>query len=128
MRANEHGDDGSSEARCLPRTVAVFHADCLFALYQVATLKTVLEMMGDRPRVLVLGLEGLAALDPRALRLIQLLTVRCRRGGTCLIIGGAGPQPSAMLARVGLLDEIGPRNVFTRMGDALVRARLCAGE
>ncbi len=128
MSADENEDDGSSEERRLPRTVAVFHADCLFVLYQVASVKRLLEMLGDRPRVLLLGLKGLGALDPRALRLLQLLALRCRRSGTCLIIGGAGPQPRAMLARAGLLDEIGPQNVFSRMREALVRARLCAGE
>jgi len=102
--------------------------DCLFVPYQVASLKALLEMLGDMPRVLVLGLEGLAELDVRALQLIRLLAVRCHRGGTCLLIGGAEPQPRAMLAQAGLLDEIGPRNVFGRIREALVRARLCAGE
>jgi len=128
MSADENEDNRSAEEGRLPRAVAVFNADCLFVLYHVASLRTLFEMLGDRPRVFVLGLEGLAALDARALRLIHLLAVRCRRGGTCFIIGGAGPQPRAMLARGGLLDEIGPRNVFARMREALHRAKLCAGE
>jgi SulP family sulfate permease len=110
----------------LPRTVAVFGADHLFALCQVISMKAALEMLGDRPRVLVLGLEGLPALDARGVRIIQLLAERCRRSGTCLVIGGAGPQPLTMLARAGLLDEIGPQNLFPCMREALVRARRCA--
>lgn len=109
--------------RALPRSVAVFHADSPYMLYRVGSMKTLLEMLGDRPRVFVLGLEGLAALDQRGLRLIRLLAERCRRSGACLLIGGAGAQPRAMLARAGLLDEIGPQNVFARMRDAVVHAR-----
>ena len=59
--------------------------------------------------------------------MIQLLVGRCRHTGTTLIIGGAGVQTHAMLARAGLLDELGPQNVFRRLGEALTYARLCAG-
>jgi SulP family sulfate permease len=123
---DENQHDGSRQERPLPRTVAVFSADHLFALYQVLSMKGALEMLGDRPRVLVLGLEGLPALDARGVRIIRLLAERCRRSGTCLVIGGAGPQPRTMLARAGLLDEIGSHNLFPHMRDALVRAQLCA--
>jgi MFS superfamily sulfate permease-like transporter len=104
----------------------VFHADCALALYQVASVKTLLEILGHRPRVLVLGLEGLAALDARGIRMIQLLAGRCRGTGSRLVIGGAGSQARAMLARAGLLDELGPQNVFPRMREALAHARRCA--
>ncbi len=121
---DDHRPERAPAGRSLPRSVAVFHADSPYMLYRVGSMKTLLEMLGDRPRVFVLGLEGLAALDQRGLRLIRQLAERCRRGGACLLIGGAGPQPRAMLARAGLLDEIGPRNVFPRLRDALVHARL----
>ena len=123
---DENQHDGSHQERPLPQTVAVFCTDQLFVLYQVLTLNGVLKMVGDRPRVFVLGLHGLPALDARGVRIIGLLAERCRRSGTCLVIGGAGPQPLTMLARAGLLDEIGPQNLFPCMREALVRAQLCA--
>jgi SulP family sulfate permease len=123
---DENQRDRSAPENPLPQTVAVFCTDQLFVLYQVLTLNGVLKMVGDRPRVFVLGLQGLPALDARGVRIIGLLAERCRRSGTCLVIGGAGPQPLTMLARAGLLDEIGPQNLFPRMREALVRAQLCA--
>jgi MFS superfamily sulfate permease-like transporter len=110
----------------LPPTVEVFHADCPLALYQATTVTSLLEMLGHRPRVFVLGVERLAALDARGVRMIRLLVDRCHGTGTTLIIGGAGVQIHAMLARAGLLDELGPQNVFPRLREALTYARLCA--
>jgi hypothetical protein len=41
-------------------------------------------------------------------------------------ISGAGVQTHAMLARAGLLDELGPQNVFPRLREAVTYAQLCA--
>jgi MFS superfamily sulfate permease-like transporter len=124
--SDEGSPEPSPDESPLPPTVEVFHADCPLALYQATTVKSLLDMLGHRSRVFVLGVERLAALDARGVRMIQLLVGRCRHTGTTLIIGGAGVQTHAMLARAGLLDELGPQNVFPRLGEALTYARLCA--
>ena len=124
--SDEGSQQPSPDESPLPPTVEVFHADCPLALYQATTVKSLLEMLGHRPRVFVLGVEDLAALDARGVRMIRLLVDRCHGTGTTLIIGGAGVQTHAMLARAGLLDELGPQNVFPRLREALTYARLCA--
>jgi MFS superfamily sulfate permease-like transporter len=116
----------SSDGNLLPPTIEVFHADCPLALYKATSAKKLLEMLGHRPRVFVLGVEHLAALDARGVRMIRLLVDQCHGTGTTLIIGGAAVQTHAMLARAGLLDELGPQNVFPRLREALTYARLCA--
>lgn len=124
--SDQYSQASSSEGNPLPPTIEVFHADCSLALYKATSAKKLLEMLGHRPRVFVLGVEDLAALDARGVRMIRLLVDRCHGTGTTLIIGGAGVQTHGMLARAGLLDELGPQNVFPRLREALTYARLCA--
>ena len=109
----------SSNDRPLPPTVEVFHADCRFALHRATSVKTLLEMLGHRPRAFVVNIERLTAMDARGVRIIQVLAERCRHTGTTLIIGGAGDQARAMLGRAGLLDELGPHTVFPSLREAL---------
>jgi MFS superfamily sulfate permease-like transporter len=124
--SDEGSQQPSPDESPLPPTVQVFHADCPLALYQATKVKSLVEMLGHQPRVFVLGVEHLAALDARGVRMVQLLVGRCRHTRTTLIIGGAGVHTHAMLARAGLLDELGPQNVFPRLREALTYARLCA--
>lgn len=116
----------SPEGRPLPPTIEVFHIDCPLTLYKATSAKKLLEMLGHRPRVFVLAVEDLATLDARGIRMINLLQDRCRRSGTILMIGGARVAIYAILARSGLLDELGPQNVFPRLREALTHARMRA--
>ncbi|MGH7497256.1 MAG: hypothetical protein ACREL3_00210 [Gemmatimonadales bacterium] len=87
--SDESGRALSPDEGPLPPTVEVFHADSQLALYQSASVKTLLEMLGHRPRV----------------------------------FGGASDQARTVLARAGLLDGLGPQNLFPRLREALTYAR-----
>lgn len=126
MREERHQEPSPSEGP-IPRTVEVFRPECRLGLYGVASATSLLKMLGPHPRVFVLGLERLTALDSRCVRSVQLVASRCRGAGTTLLLCGTGPQARATLARAGLLDEIGPQNVFLDLREALVHARICAG-
>ncbi len=119
-------DEDPLMAGALPPTVALFRADSLFMLHRAMSLQAVLEMLGDRPRVFVLGLDSLPTVDPRGLRIMRALLDRCRARDTLLVIGGVSLGVRAIMGRTGLLDDLGIENVFPHLPDALIRARVYA--
>ncbi len=96
----------------------------LFLLDAVLTLFGVMEAAGTRPRVFVCDLRAVPILDAHACRVISVLLGRCRRSRMVLILSGVGPTALRTLGAAGTLDELGPRNVFAHLNDAMSRARI----
>ena len=76
-----------------------------------------------KPRVLIVRLREVLAIDATGLRALEDLHDKTRRDGTTLVLSGIHAQPLIALERAGLLDAIGRENVFTDIDEALARAR-----
>jgi SulP family sulfate permease len=79
-----------------------------------------------KPRVLVVRLREVLAIDATGMRALEDLLDKTRRDGTALVLSGVHAQPLQALERSGLLAQIGEANVFDHIDPALERARLAA--
>jgi hypothetical protein len=107
----------------LPPGVDVFHASHLFLLHVVLVYHRSLVSMGSYPRVLIFRLASLACLDRRGARVIATLAKFCRAQRASLVLSEVRPEVWRMLGQEGVLDEVGPGNVFAQWTGALNRAR-----
>ena len=75
------------------------------------------------PRVVILRMRNVPAIDATGLRAIEIMVERFRRKQTQLILSGVQPQPMAVLFKAGFVDKIGLDNICPNIDASLVRAR-----
>jgi len=85
--------------------------------------KTTLRNVQRKPRVLILHIRDVLALDATGLRVLEELHKESVQEGTALVLAGAHAQPLTALARSGLLDRLGEQNMTGDLESALTRAR-----
>jgi SulP family sulfate permease len=124
---NPKGDDGNDDpeaaaARAHPAGVEIFEVQGAFFFGAASKFKDALSEVHRRPKVLILSLRDVPAIDATALRALQDLIAKTEREGTRLLLSGAKGQPLVVLERSGLLDRIGRENVCAEIDAALARA------
>ena len=118
-RRNESVPFGESEL-----DVEYWQAPGLLLLDAVLSLVGAMEAAGNQPRVFVCDLRAVPDLDARACRVLHALIGHCRRVRMALILSGVGPGARRALGAAGILDDLGPGNVFPHLRDAMPRAHL----
>jgi SulP family sulfate permease len=120
-------DPGAIARRDVPDGVEVFEVYGSFFFGAATKFRDALRGVERRPRVLIVRLREVLAIDATGLRALEDLHDKTRRDGTTLILSGIHAQPLIVLERAGLLDAIGRENVFEDIDQALVRARTLVG-
>ena len=90
-------------------------------------LEDALRGMHQEPRVLILRLRTVPAVDSTALNALESLHEQLRRRGVVLVLSGASPRLLAVFERARFLDAIGRENSQPNIDDALTRARVIVG-
>ncbi len=123
----EEDGAGSIRSRVVPRGVEVYEIDGPFFFGAAERFKEALGEVGRRPKVMVLRLRKVPAIDATGISLLRELLHRYRREGTQLVLSGVQSQPREALERAGVLDEIGADRVVGDIDEALaVAGRLTA--
>jgi SulP family sulfate permease len=118
------GDEEAAEAvRQLPSGVALFEINGPFFFGAAEQFKETLAQVAGRPRVLVLRMRHVPAMDSTGLHVLRELARSGRGGGTKLVLAEVHAQPMVALVTSGSLDEIGMDNVHDSLDGALARAR-----
>ena len=116
-------DSGAISQRDVPDGVEVFEVYGSFFFGAATKFRDALRGVERRPLVLIVRLREVLAIDATGLRALEDLLDKTRRDGTTLVLSGIHAQPLVVLERSGLLDAIGPANVFEDIDSALARAR-----
>jgi SulP family sulfate permease len=125
MATEEEDDPTDPNAigqRTIPDGVAVFEVYGSFFFGAAEKFKTAITQIEKQPRVLILRLRHVLAIDATALRAVEDLYERIRNGGGILLLSGIHAQPLVALERAGLFDLIGKDNVTANIDLAIKRA------
>jgi sulfate permease, SulP family len=79
--------------------------------------------LGRRPRVLIIRMRNVPAIDSTGLHALTGLIGRNHGDGVRVILADVHAQPLVAIGRSFLLDELGEENVFGNLDDALNAAR-----
>jgi sulfate permease, SulP family len=120
-------DPGAIAKRHVPDGVEVFEVYGSFFFGAASKFRDAIREIERKPRVLVVRLREVLAIDATGLRALEDLLDKTRRDGTALVLSGIHSQPLMALERAGLLAQIGEANVFDSIDPALERARALAG-
>lgn len=110
--------------RVLPPGVVVYEVEGAFFFGVASTLRDMLALGENPPKVLILRMRHVLALDASGLRVLKDLHQSCKKTHTQLILSGIHAQPMYALDQSGIVDELGSENVLGNIDEALKRAML----
>ena len=105
----------------IPRGVSVFEINGPFFFGAVETFRETLDHLAEHPKVLIIRMRDVHALDSTGIHALKDVVHRSRQSGSYVLLSDVQPQPLAALTAARVLDEIGAANVFPEIDDALAR-------
>ena len=120
----EMKDPNRVTARMVPDDVSVYEIDGPFFFGVADRLKDTLRAIERPPKVFVLRMRKVPAVDATGLHALRELLHKCARDGTTLILAGVHAQPLFTFVRAGFDVEVGEENMCESLDDALTRARM----
>lgn len=121
---DEESDDAviAPWRRRIPHGVDVYEINGPFFFGAAEAFKETVGQVASHPRVLVIRMAQVSALDSTGMHALRDVVKRSRREGTTVLLADVQPQPLAALRDARLLDEIGETQLFPSIEDALTRA------
>jgi SulP family sulfate permease len=120
---DEEDDPNSVRRREVPRGVEVFEINGPFFFGAAEQFKDTLGQIAKKPRVLIIRMRDVPAIDSTGLHALHELARSCKHDGTLLLLADVHAQPMFALVRSDMLIELGEENLFGNLDDALDRAR-----
>ncbi|OLE61482.1 MAG: sodium-independent anion transporter [Gemmatimonadetes bacterium 13_1_20CM_2_70_10] len=116
-------DPNAVRRRAVPDGVQVYEISGPFFFGAAEMFKDRVGRIAGKPKVLILRMRHVPAIDSTGLHALRDLVRRSRQEGTLVILADVHAQPIVALERSGFLDEIGEENLTGNIDDALNRAR-----
>jgi sulfate permease, SulP family len=124
---DEEHDPNSVRRREIPPGVEVFEISGPFFFGAAEQFKDTLNQVARKPKVLIIRMRDVPAIDSTGLHALYELARACKRDGTLLLLSDVHAQPMFALVRSDKLAELGEENLFGNLDDALDRARQYLG-
>ncbi len=114
--------DGVARRR-IPTGVEVYEVNGPFFFGAADKIRDVLGVTSKKPRVFILRMRNVPAMDASGMRVLDDLHDSFARQGVRFLIAGINAQPLVALDRAGRLDRYGRENFVADLDEALARAR-----
>ena len=122
--AGPSGDvSGAVFQRDVPKGVEVYEINGPFFFGAAESFKNAVGQVASRPKVLIIRMRNVPAMDATGLSAFKDLVRQSRREGTQVFITEIHAQPMVALSRSDLFDELGEENVLGTLDEGLQRAR-----
>lgn len=108
----------------IPEGVLVYRIFGPFLFGAAEKMEDALMGIGTMPRVLILRLHLVTAMDATALNALESVVERMNHTGGKVIISGIHRQPLELLRKAGFIDIIGRENFRATFDEALQRSRI----
>jgi sulfate permease, SulP family len=116
-------DPNAVRTRAVPEGVEVYEINGPFFFGAAEMFKDRLGRIAGKPKVLILRMRHVPAIDSTGLHALRELVERSRREGSLVILSDVHAQPVVALERSGMYERLGEENVHGHIDDALNRAR-----
>jgi len=119
----EVADPDSVDSRRLAKGIEVYEINGPFFFGAAETFKDTLARIAAKPKVLIIRMRHVLALDSTGMHALKDVVHRSRKDGTYVLLSDVHMQPLVALTGSAVLAEIGSDNLFTNLSDALERAQ-----
>jgi sulfate permease, SulP family len=106
----------------LPREVVLYEVNGPLFFGAAESAMDALKAIGQRPKVLILYLGAVPAIDVTGLVALESTLSRLRQQGIFCIMAGLRPQPASVLKKAGLQEEVGRLHIVPTLEDAAADA------
>jgi sulfate permease, SulP family len=106
----------------LPREVMLYEINGPLFFGAAEAAMDALKAIGARPRVLILYLGAVPAMDVTGLVALESALLRLRQQGVFCIMAGLRPQPASVLKKAGVQEEVGQLHIVAGLEDAAAEA------
>jgi SulP family sulfate permease len=113
--------------RAIPHGVEVFEIFGSLFFGAIERFKDAMRRVEKNPKVLIIRMRMVPAIDATGLRVLEDVLERTRREGGTLLLTGVADQPLKAMEQSGLLDNLGRENLMPDIDAALARARQILG-
>ena len=117
------GDADGVARRQIPEGVEVYEVNGPFFFGAADKIKDVLHFVAKKPKVFVLRMRNVPALDASGIRVLDDLFESFSHDGIRFLIAGINAQPLAALDKAGRRDRYGRANFVANLDEALAVAR-----
>jgi SulP family sulfate permease len=121
--SDELSDPDTILTRTIPEGVEVYEIDGPFFFGAAEKFKDTLAEVFGKPKVLIIRMRRVPAIDSTGLNVLRDLVRRTRHDRTLVLLAELQEQPLAAVRRSGLLAEIGPESVLGTIDLALAVAQ-----
>ena len=123
----EGRDPDATANKIVPPGVRVYEINGPFFFGVADKLKDTLDTIDRQPKVFILRMRRVPAVDATGLHALEEFWIKCNRHGTHLLLSGLGEQPRAAIENAGLDQKIGRENLHRHIDEALAHARALVG-
>lgn len=113
----------SLEGKDIPEGVMIFRIFGVLMFGAADKLEGILADMGEPPKIIILRMRTVLAMDATALGILENLYEKMNRRGIRLMITGAHSQPLHMMEKSGFIDKLGEDFVLENIDAALAKSR-----
>ncbi len=117
------GDHHSLRGKNIPPEILVFSVFGALMFGAAEKLENILLHSRQEPKVLILRMQKVIAMDSTALNTLEHLYRKLHKRGIILILSGPHTQPYVLMENAGFLDQLGRENIVAHLDDALSRAK-----
>lgn len=122
----EYVDSGfkhSLQIHPIPEGVAAFRIHGPFLFGSTDKLSTILEQIDTLPKVVMLRLRNMNAIDGTGIHALEDLASRLRATGRSLVICGLREQPTLAMSKAEVHHRLGEENIVPSLEAAIARAK-----
>ena len=113
----------SLEGKDIPEGVMVFRIFGVLMFGAADKLESILTQMGESPKIVILRMRTVLAMDSTALDVLEHLYEKMKAKNITMMITGAHSQPLHMMQKSGFLDKIGDEFVVENIDEALTKSK-----
>jgi SulP family sulfate permease len=123
MAEDEDGGVDPAMTEPLPHGVEVFKVHGTLFFGAASKFKDAMRRVEKPPKVLILRLREVLAIDATGLRALEDLLDKAESDGTAIVMTAVQAQPRVVLNRAGILERVGEENLVTDFRRAVDRAK-----
>ncbi|RXK56050.1 STAS domain-containing protein [Oleiharenicola lentus] len=112
-----------AHGKVIPEGVVVFRIFGPFFFGAAEKMEDALQRVGTLPKVLILRMQLVPAMDATALNALESIVERMQASGGTVVLSGPHRQPLEMMMKAGFIEQLGRKNIRAHFDDALARAR-----
>jgi SulP family sulfate permease len=116
-------DTQSIDSKDVPHGVEVFEINGPFFFGAVDKFKEAVNRIGKKPKVRIIRMRNVQAIDSTGLNALETLHKDCRKQNIQLILSGVHAQPQIAIEQANLTDVFGELNICANIDEALQRAK-----